>query len=176
MLGRHAEARHAYVTGMNVLGLHPSLSPAEAETLQLEGTREEDKVQSGIQGSGSRWGGMPWRVPTLALALAAHGNSPRMAEMRRRLAVTPVLRHTGRAPHVASSWSAVVAGRGGDNSDGARFRYVSVYAPPNCGSSSLIAELKRLFGSTWLAQPEWLVWVPPHRSAHSTAAAHRLAG
>ena len=136
VLGRHAEARRAYSTSAHAQGRHPSLSAAEAKTLQLPpavGTRHEDVVQSGSSADGTRR-----RIPQLALALATRNSSTRVAE---------IMRQAGGQ-----------VGRGGsDNGDSLRFRYTQVYAPPNCGSSSLLAELQRLFGSAILA-PEWSVF------------------
>ena len=164
MLGRHAEARRAFRSRMDALGQRPELSAAEARIFSLPpagdtheaahggGRGREDAAAEGGrvggedgEGTRSAFGGVPPRWPMLGLALAAANGTTR-AEIRPGVGVSPVLRQTrDQAPT-----------GGGDGSDDARFRFVQVYAPPNAGSSSLISELLRLFGSVLVA-PEWRV-------------------
>ena len=82
--------------------------------------------------------GAPARAATLALAPRDHG--PPGGARHRGVALTPVRRRTP-----------------GGSSGGARFRFVQLYAAPHCGSSTVQAELERLFGGVKQLRSEWPV-------------------
>ena len=146
VLGRHAEARLAFGTREGLHGQRCALSTAEAEILPC--SREEATPRGAREGSGSA-------APTLALALAARGGS--LENDGRGQVGAPARRQM--APVAWQTNDGGAGGRGGGGaSEGARFRFVQVYGPPHSGTSSLAAELNRLFGSK-LCVPEWPVGV-----------------